>query len=163
MSSSELAATEQRLAEVEALHQSTARLLEDLTAYRAALSRKRDWLQARQRPPAPQPAPRPEVREHFERRIERRRIGNPVSIVIADPSATAEPCSAWVMDRSLTGLGVWADAAEPVGSVLRVRPAQAEDWWTRVIVKHCRQERGNWVLGCQFVESVPWKQLRQFG
>lgn len=161
MSSSELEETERRLAEVEALRQSTQDLLAELTAYREALTKKRAWLRASAE--VKPPVPRAEVRQYFERRIERRRIGNPVSIVIADPSAADEPCSAWVMDRSLTGLGVWADAAEPVGSVLTVRPAQAEDWWTRVIVKHCREERGNWVLGCQFVEAVPWKQLRLFG
>jgi len=159
MSSSELAETERRLAEVEGLRETTQHLLAELTAYHEALILKCAWLRANAEPPAVRPA----VRDYFERRIERRRIGNPVSIVIADPSAEDEPCSAWVMDRSLTGLGLWADAAEPVGSVLTVRPTQAEDWWTQVIVKHCREERGNWVLGCQFVEAVPWKQLRLFG
>jgi len=161
MSSAELQETERRLAEVEALHRTTSELLAELNAYRDALQQKRAWLHDQEAPPV-RTQPRPAVQQHFERRIERRRVGNPISILIANDAAEG-PGSAWVMDRSLTGLGVWADAAELVGTILNVRPVQAEDWWTQVIVKHCREERGNWVLGCQFVAAVPWKQLRQFG
>jgi hypothetical protein len=75
---------------------------------------------------------------------------------------TAEPVAGWVTDRSQHGLGLWTDAREEVGTILSLRPNPEEDW-TRVVVKHCRLDRGNWVLGCQFTETVPWKRLKMFG
>jgi hypothetical protein len=100
-----------------------------------------------------------------DRRTSRRRVGNPISIYIADEMAVAEPIPGWVMDRSSTGLGLWVDEEEPVGTLLRVRPVKTKDpdWWTQVVVRHCRAESGRYVVGCQFVDRVPWNQLKLFG
>ena len=174
--------TRRQLAEVETLALTLEAVQRDLTAYRAALSRQLDFLHHpeglppvdagigkvvlklfRSEPPAPSVPP--PLTAAAERRTSRRRIGNPISIVIADEVAESEPMAGWVMDRSSTGLGLWVDEEEPVGTLLRVRPVKSEeaDWWTEVVVRHCRAERGRYVVGCQFVKEVPWSRLRMFG
>jgi hypothetical protein len=65
----------------------------------------------------------------------------------------------------MTGLGLWIDEEESVGTVLSVRPSRTKtpDWWTQVIVRHCRAERGRYVVGCEFLRLLPWNQLKVFG
>jgi hypothetical protein len=170
---------ERRLAEVQTVQHTLEEVRLELDAYRAVLGRKLAWL--RDNPESDKadadddtetPGILPMLRNKLarlggeksrsERRTSRRRLGNPISIVISDADASAEPASAWITDRSSHGLGLWADDEEPVGAILSIRPAQGEEW-TRVVVRHCRQERGNWVMGCQFVGPICWKRLKMFG
>ncbi len=175
-------ATQRRLAEVEALARSLTAVQSDLAAYRTLLCQKLDLLRTQpgieiagaadpglipvvQRILAQTPKPVPA--SLAERRNSRRRFGNPISIYISDETGTAEPIPGWVTNRSSTGLGLWTDEEEPVGMVLSVRPVKLiepdDDWWAHVVVRHCRSERGRFVVGCQFLEQVSWKQLKLFG
>lgn len=156
---------ERRLAELETLGQSLDRIHGELSAYRQALADKLDRLR---QPPLPVDVPldmTPTTTAGAERRVDRRRAGNPISVIIMPADARTEPTSAWVTDRSAHGLGVWADEEEPIGSLLRVRPVKGTEsgWWAQVVVRHCRHDRGRWVVGCQFVEQPPWNLLRAFG
>lgn len=168
---------QRRLAEVESLVLTLEAVRRDLVAYREVLAKKLAWLR---HPDGEAPAeegigqmfqkllrgslPLPAATGR-ERRMARRRAGNPIHIFIAGEIPEVEPIPGWVMDRSATGLGLWIDEEEPVGVVLRIRPIKTRDpdWWTEVVVRHCRSERGRYVVGCEFVEPVPWNQLKWFG
>jgi hypothetical protein len=172
---------QERLAQIETLEQALHQVQDELQSYREALCHKLAWLrQQESAPDAAEPAapePEPELPQVLplalaaartlvageprgaERRACRRRVGNPIAISIADATAR----SGWVTDRSQHGVGLRTDDEEPVGAILRIRPNKSTEW-TRVVVKHCRHdERGTWVVGCQFVEKVPSKQMRMFG
>lgn len=172
-----------RLAEIATLKQTLDHVQSELRSYRQVLHTKLLWLRQQELAPAPATTAAPAEPEaprilpmvvdaarnllaqrptDSERRASRRRPGNPISILITDATGISA-MSAWVTDRSQTGLGLRTDEEEEIGAILRIRPAKSTEW-TNVVVKHCRHdERGNWVMGCQFVEEVPTKQLRMFG
>ena len=56
---------------------------------------------------------------------------------------------------------------EPIdkGTILSVRVANAAAiiFWVQIEVKNCRKADGDWLLGCQFVESPPSTVLWSFG
>jgi hypothetical protein len=99
-----------------------------------------------------------------EKRSWARRQGSPVPILFAEERQAA-PRSGQVIDRSPTGLGMLVPLPVPIGSVLRVRPADACVMvpWSHVLVKSCCQSGGEWRLGCQFQPAPPWSVLLLFG
>jgi hypothetical protein len=163
---SQTLAAEQKLAQVDSLLWTLDRTRADLLAYRIALADKVALLRDLWEPPIPEsdegvdlpvdPGTLP------ERRACRRRPGHPISVDILTADDVCGPAPAWVVDRSIGGLGLWADDAEQVGALLRVRATGASEG-ALVVVKHCKSERSSWRLGCQFVGRVPWPLLRQFG
>jgi len=157
----ELDKKQRRLADVEAFRQRIDEVRDELTAYRVALCEKLEHLRNSLNDDEPQMILTMNTKE-AERRMSRRRSGNPISIAISDENGDAEPLAGWITDRSSGGLRIWADDQEPIGSVLTVRPLKAEAW-TQVVVRHCRMERTNWVLGCEFVEQPNWNLMRMFG
>jgi hypothetical protein len=161
-----IAAEQQRLSQVDSLLWTLDRTRADLLAYRGALAEKVALLRELSEPPAVQHAEGVDTSIDLaalpERRTCRRRPGHPISVDILTADDVLGPAHGWVVDRSLGGLGLWADDAEPVGALLRVRASGAAEG-ALVVVKHCQAQRSSWRLGCQFVGRVPWPLLRQFG
>jgi len=184
----DLARTERRLAEVESLQRTLDLVCIELRAYRETLGKKIAWLRQADSPSEEGSGERavlpfspteaalvaeasqvekgsagePGGDSAAERRASQRRGGNLVSILISDVTGTAEALPGWVTDRSSGGLGVWSDEAAVAGTILCVRTAKAAKW-TQVVVKHCRPDKSNWVLGCAFVNQPGWDVLRMFG
>lgn len=104
----------------------------------------------------------PEPLNQPERRADVRRGGNLVAAVLRrEPD---QDSVAWVLDRSLGGLGLLAGAAVQVGDILRVRPCSAEENnWLQVEVRDCRPLGSSWRLGCRFVGQPTWEQVRLLG
>jgi hypothetical protein len=99
-----------------------------------------------------------------ERRTSPRRSGNCVAAHLTDDSDN-EPVEVWVMDRSLGGLCLLAEAPVAVGSRLRVRPrhASGRQFWTPIRVCACRRNREGWSVHCQFLQVPPMNVLLLFG
>jgi hypothetical protein len=112
---------------------------------------------------APDPGD-PELPSTSDRRSDRRRSGNPVSVELCDPAGKIDPLSAWVSDRSRGGLGLTVDYDVPIGTLLEVRPRQNQ-YINPIQIRVCssRQCRGGYILGCQFVQTPPWNVLVLFG
>jgi len=159
-----MAAEQQRMAQVDSLLWTLERTRADLVAYRDALAEKVALLRELWTAPDSEPADADSADPATipERRTCRRRPGHPVSVDILTAVDGHAPAPGWVVDRSVGGLGLWADDAEPVGSLLRVRANGAAEG-ALVVVKHCQATHGSWRLGCQFVGRMPWPLLRQFG
>lgn len=100
-----------------------------------------------------------------EKRQAVRRKGNPVSVLISDASGRATPWQGVVADRSLGGLRLVVRNKAAVGTILSVRPAQANTIfpWVQVEVRSCREEGDSWNLGCQFVKVPHSSLLWHFG
>lgn len=99
-----------------------------------------------------------------ERRTMTRRRGNFVPAQVADDSDMA-PTPVWVIDRSLGGVCLMADAPVVTGSHLRVRPNVSGGTapWTPVRVCICRRQQDNWMLHCQFLRPLPTNIMLLFG
>jgi hypothetical protein len=94
----------------------------------------------------------------------RRTVGRPVEVLIDDGSG-AEAANGWVVDRSVGGVGVMADAPVAVGAVLKVRARAALETtpWVEVTVRSCKRDGTQFELGCQFRRTPDWNVLLQFG
>jgi hypothetical protein len=94
-----------------------------------------------------------------------RRSGNDVAVFVTDPQKPGEPERAYVVDRSQGGLGLGMDLPVAVGTILRVRPcdAQVTTPWTEVQVRTCRKEELQWKVGCSFVQTPSFDVLLLFG
>jgi len=100
-----------------------------------------------------------------ERRIALRRGGNPVSILISDANAQAQPTPGYVVDRSTGGLCLSVSNSVPEGTVLSVRTTNAPQTvpWVQIEVKNCRLVGTEYELGCRFVRTPPWSVMLLFG
>jgi hypothetical protein len=99
-----------------------------------------------------------------DRRTAPRRRGNSIAAHLADDS-DASPAEVWVMDRSLGGLCLLAEAPVEIGSRLRVRPVSASgsNVWTPIRVRGCNRDREGWLVRCQFLQVPPMNVLLLFG
>jgi hypothetical protein len=88
-----------------------------------------------------------------------------IQVVLQDAAGNRDPFPAWVMDRSLGGLGLSVDEPIEEGTYLRVRRAAAptDVPWVDIQVKSVRIKETTWELGCQFTRSLTWDVLMQFG
>jgi hypothetical protein len=100
-----------------------------------------------------------------ERRASMRRQGNPVKVAVSNPASPDQPLEGLVLNRSKGGLQLSLNQAVPVGTILGVRASEATDElpWVQIRVRRCRQHNQDWILGCQFVETLPWSVLLLFG
>jgi hypothetical protein len=100
-----------------------------------------------------------------ERRASLRRHGAPVEVLIAATEPGQEPTKGIVLDRSRGGLSISMSQPAATGSVLRVRVASLADEMAcvDVEVRHCRRTGKHWLVGCKFVEELPWTVLLLFG
>jgi hypothetical protein len=88
-----------------------------------------------------------------------------IQVVLQDASGAGDPFPAWVMDRSIGGLGLSVDQPIEPGTMLRVRrPTAAADIpWVEIQVKSVRIKETTWEIGCQFTRSLTFDILMQFG
>jgi hypothetical protein len=88
-----------------------------------------------------------------------------IQVVLQDANGDRDPFPAWIMDRSMGGLGLSVDEPIEEGTFLRVRRAAAptDVPWVEVQVKSVRIKENTWELGCQFTRSLTWDVLMQFG
>ena len=101
-----------------------------------------------------------------ERRTHSRRAGNPVRILVADSRTDNEDAQAgYVVNRSNGGLSLLLNDAVEVGTVKRVRSEAEQPYsrWVQVRFLYCYKERGSWRVGCSFLESLTWSEMRRFG
>lgn len=100
-----------------------------------------------------------------EKRVAARRKGATLEVWFTDEEQSGPPDSAWVVDRSLGGLGLCCEHEVPVGSFLRVRPKNAPTMapWVEVEVRSCKLEDGAWQLGCSYRKVPPYSVLLLFG
>lgn len=103
-----------------------------------------------------------------DRRVAPRRGGNHIEVMVQ--LAGDQPLlRAWVLDRSIGGLGLLSDQPLQPGTVLKVRPTDAPNTtpWTDVSVRSCRPtddtSDNRYDVGCQFVGTPNWNQLLTFG
>ena len=66
---------------------------------------------------------------------------------------------------SVGGLCLLVEKALPEGTMWRVRACSAPDStpWAEVEIKTCRPEKGDWEVGCRFVQTPTWAVLLHFG
>ncbi len=86
-------------------------------------------------------------------------------VVLQDAAGEDDPFPAWIMDRSIGGLGLSVDQPLEPGTVLRVRRATAptDVPWVDIQVKSVRIKENTWEVGCQFTRSHSVDVLLQFG
>jgi hypothetical protein len=99
-----------------------------------------------------------------DRRCAPRRRGNIVEVELSE-SPNAPSVRGWVMDRSIGGLCLLMDQPIDTGIVLLVRPrnAAASVPWTEVTICSCREDAGQYEVGCQFHHTPNWSLLLMFG
>jgi|SRR5712692_9651017 len=88
-----------------------------------------------------------------------------IQVVLQEAGGAGEPFPAWVMDRSIGGLGLSIDQPVEAGTILRVRrpTASADIPWVEIQVKSVRIKETTWEIGCQFTRSLTFDVLMQFG
>jgi hypothetical protein len=100
----------------------------------------------------------------LERREAPRRTGSAIAVAIFDGQGKGVPVAGQVANRSVNGLCVTVDHPVQVGTVLTVRPAGAPAGAeVRVQVRHCRAQRDQYELGCQFVQTPSYSTQMYFG
>jgi hypothetical protein len=111
------------------------------------------------------PEPAIDARASSEQRRSFRRGGNTIEIFYALPGDQDNPSHASLIDRSLGGLCLETQVAVPIGTILRVRPARADQIvpWIDVEVCVCRPGDDNFEVGCRFVKTPPYSILLLFG
>jgi hypothetical protein len=98
-----------------------------------------------------------------DRRAAPRRKGNVVEVELMIGS-DEKPVRGWVLDRSIGGLCLLVDQPVASGTALRVRPRNAAAVpWTEVTACSCREDDGQYELGCQFHHTPNWSLLLMFG
>jgi len=127
---------------------------------------------------APVPAPNPPTKTvampppdpfvhggALEQRRALRRAGNPVPVLLASPHEDQPSWHAWVIDRSVGGIGLVVNSEFPEGARLKVMPQSAPEStpWIDIEVRCCRPGEEGFELGCQFVKTPPWSLLLLFG
>jgi hypothetical protein len=89
----------------------------------------------------------------------------PIAVVLSDDPEGAKLTYGWVLDRSLGGLCVSADARRTEGTSLFIRATNATETspWAEVLVKGCRRDGRRWDLDCTFAEAPLHNLLFLFG
>lgn len=107
----------------------------------------------------------PPEQSYADRRGSVRREGAPVRVILSSPSFRNGVSDAYVVDRSTGGLRIIATTAVAPGSALQVRAVNAPDTvgFVTVIVRSCRKEADNYVIGSEFEKTPPWNVLLLFG
>jgi hypothetical protein len=113
-------------------------------------------------PPPATLAADPAVVEH---RVNYRRPGNPVLVLVHGADEPDQMFQAWVVDRSRRGLRLAAQRAVQVGRLYAVRPVNAPPAapWTNLEVRHCSAQDNYWDVGGRFPEPPTMQVLLLFG
>lgn len=117
-------------------------------------------------PPAPEATPA-ELAHAPEQRRSFRRGGNSIGLLYKYPGQKDGPAKASVLDRSIGGLCVLNHEQLPIGTVLSIRPSNADNIvpWVEVEVCVCRpgEEKKSFEIGCRFVKTPPYSIMLLFG
>jgi PilZ domain len=99
-----------------------------------------------------------------EKRYVVRRGGLSVPVVLCRAGG-GTPVEASVVDRSLKGLGILIHLPITRGTLLNVRPRDADEKMAsvQVQVRNCRQKGKKWLVGCQFPHTPPANVLMLLG
>jgi hypothetical protein len=99
-----------------------------------------------------------------DRRTGRRRWGNPTEVHIVS-TLSEERLHGIVVNRSTGGLGIFADAEVPAGTLVTIRPVEAPPFVKSVFaeIRHCQPVGKGFVLGCKLRTEIPWKIRVWFG
>lgn len=133
--------------------------------------RRREPAQGRAEP-APVPAGdekalnwAPPEQSYADRRESVRRDGVPIRVLLASAAFRNGVTDGFVVDRSTGGLKLVMKTAVAPGSLLQVRAANAPDTvgYVTVIIRSCRPEGDQFVVGCEFEKTPPWNVLLLFG
>jgi hypothetical protein len=103
-----------------------------------------------------------------DKRTHNRRHGEPVPIWISENPDGSPKQDVTVLDRSRGGLLITVDPVDQrcdVGAIRYIRPhhAPVDMEWIRVEIRHCRQTKTGWLLGCKFSKELPWGVVLMFG
>jgi hypothetical protein len=100
-----------------------------------------------------------------ERRAAARRSGRQVRVLVSDAEAKAIPYEAWILDRSIGGLGLIVHRQIALDTILSVRTSNSPETipWVQVRVVCCQGEKDHWELGCQFLKTPSWNIMLHFG
>lgn len=100
-----------------------------------------------------------------ERRNAFRRKGSSITVLVAEQHHPQPTQEAWVLDRSVGGVGLFLERPKSVGTQLRIRPENAPPMtpFIDVEVKSCNPYEDGWHLNCAFVKSPPYSILLLFG
>jgi hypothetical protein len=100
-----------------------------------------------------------------DRRSSLRRKARPVPVLVHRPEQPSKPELAWVVDRSCGGVQMVLNRELPTGHEFAVRAENSPDElpWIKLRVRHCRASGKRWLVGCQFVDQLPWSVLLLFG
>jgi hypothetical protein len=101
----------------------------------------------------------PEQRRSF------RRGGNSIGLYYTYPGQENGPAQASVVDRSIGGICVMTPEVIPIGTILTIRPINAEEMvpWVDAEVCTCRPGDDCYEVGCRFVKTPPYSILLLFG
>jgi hypothetical protein len=99
-----------------------------------------------------------------EKRAGRRRWGNPTEVHVTSVSLGGR-LHGIVINRSTGGLGVFIDRKLEAGALAEVRAVEAPGYVpsVQVEVKFCRKIRRHYLVGCQFLQEIPWNVRVWFG
>lgn len=100
-----------------------------------------------------------------EKRTSFRRGGNPIGILCKRPNDDSHQMHASLVDRSLGGMCLTTTIEVAPGTILSVRPINAEAIvpWIDIEVCACRPQNDCFELGCRFVKVPPYSILLLFG
>ena len=92
-----------------------------------------------------------------ERRRTPRRQANPTLVLISEATGLDVPTMGLVVDRSAGGFCLDVEDGVPVGTILKIRAAEAPDHvpWVQGEVRNCRPADNGWRVGCQFERPPP--------
>jgi hypothetical protein len=120
-------------------------------------------------PPQRAPAPLPQEELDFlaanpNRRISRRRWGNPTEVFVNSP-LWEKPLHGLVINRSVTGLAIFLEVEIQDGTFLKVRSVEAPYYvpWVDIEVKNARKMGRKFILGCEYRFEIPWNVRVWFG
>ena len=100
-----------------------------------------------------------------EHRDSIRRSGSVIQVGLADAEGQTEIGRGFVVDRSVSGLGLEVDVRLEPGTIVSVRPGRADlrAPWIQVEVASCTAKENYWRVGCKFVRTPPWSTMLLFG
>jgi CheY-like chemotaxis protein len=95
-----------------------------------------------------------------ERRLFPRFTHKQLRLLISEGPPGGAGQEAWLRDRSRGGMSIVVPRSVSPGALLTVRAAHRPETGAgmQVLVKHCRPEEGNWLLGCQ-LQGEPGAEL----
>lgn len=97
-----------------------------------------------------------------------RRKGNPIEVLVTTPEDKKNPSVASLLDRSMGGMRLALFDGMAVGSVISIRPINANEMvpWVDLEIKSCRpsvEMPGKFDIGCQYVKAPPYSIQLLFG